>query len=162
MQAVTNIYCVYDSRVNQSFLLKTTCSYLDSNNLSHSVDAGGCTGNVYLKDTLWYQQINNDISLRQNNRFLWYELGRFSPPVKTAGQPCHTLTYMPQEERPTNTEDKWSFNETTKVITLDFSPGISRLDGESINLFRITSFSENILTIKKSDRIGDEYKFEKR
>ena len=161
---VTNIYdlyCIYDSGVNQSFLSKINCAYDVSTGTSIAVYSSDCARSVFRKDTAWFQQIKYDISLTPDNQFKWVEVYRNSKHINLINQPCSPLTYAPESDMTHEVSGKWSFKEASGIITVDYSPEYSRMDGQQVNYFRVTGYTGNTLSIKLVGTSGDEFKMQK-
>lgn len=161
VQSIYDIYCVYDSRVNQSFLSKINCAYDETATSSIGVESSGCAKSVFRQDTTWMQRTKNDISFSDGSGFNWTETFRFSRHINLVHQPCSSISYVPETEVPSEVTGHWSLNEASGIITVDYSPSFSRLDGQQVNQFRITSFTGNTLSIKLIGVDGDELKLQK-
>ena len=158
---IYDLYCVYDSRLNQSFVSKINCAYDVSDGSSIAVPSSDCARSVFRQDTTWYQHISQDISLTSDNQFKWVDIFRWSKHINLINQPCSSLTYTPEKDVVSESTGKWIFDESNGIITVDYSPNYSHMDGQQINRFRITEYTGNTLSIKLIGPNGDELKMQK-
>lgn len=157
---VFDLYCVYDSRVQQSFLSRLNCAYDETPTSSIGVDPSGCGRTVYARDTTWMQQTKNEISFLSNQQFSWIETLNLSKHINTVRQPCSNITYVPESEDKSEVTGQWTFDQAAGVVTVDYTPGFSRLDGQAKNQFKITALSDNSIIIKLLNG-GDELRLQR-
>lgn len=158
---IIELYCVNDSRVGQSFISRVNCAYDITGGTSVGVVASDCARSIFRKDTTWYQQTKYDIAFSSDYSFNWLELFRFSTRINTINQPCSPIAYLPESENQYEANGQWLLDETNQVITVNYSPGYSRIDAEQINRFRITGFTGNTITLKLIGSSGDEWRLKK-
>lgn len=158
---IYDLYCVYDSRVNQSFVSKINCAYDVSDGSGIGVPSSDCARSVFRQDTTWYQHVKQDISLTSDNQFKWVDVFRWSKHINLINQPCSSLTYVPEKDVTSESTGKWTFDEASGIITVNYAPNYSHMDGEQINRFRITNYTGNTLSIKLIGPNGDELKMQK-
>ena len=154
-----DIFCVFDAQRNQSFLSVNSCSY--DNGFSTISVAPNCATSAYTRDTTSQQLIKNDLSLSANHEFDWMETTHLSKRLFLVSQICASPLYEPENDISYEAIGQWSFNEATEVITVDYAPETSRLDGEPVNQFKVTEYTGSTLTIKQISTTGLEYRLRK-
>ena len=155
-----DIFCVYDAQRNQSFLSVNNCSY-DNGFSMVSVAPGGCATSVYTRDTTSAQIIKNDLSFSASHEFNWMETTRLSKRLFLVSQICASPLYEPENDISYEAMGQWSLDEATGVITVNYGPEGSRLDGEPVNQFNVTEYTGSTLTIKQNSTSGLEYRLRK-
>jgi hypothetical protein len=156
-----DLYCVNDSRVNKSFLSKINCAYDETATSSVGVFSYDCARTVFTRDTVWQQLMINDIRFSADHTFEWNEKTHYSKHINLVAQPCSSIVYAPESDFASDVTGKWSLDEVNAIITVDYSPGYSRLDGKQINKFRVNSFTGDVLTMRLLEPYGEEIRLKK-
>ncbi|MDX2045693.1 MAG: hypothetical protein SFU87_02855 [Chitinophagaceae bacterium] len=143
-----DLYCVNDSRAGQSYISMLNCAYDVSPGSSVGVVSSDCARSVFRRDTTWIQLTHYDISLVNDSTVKMLEQYSNSKRINTILAPCNSPQYLPESITKFEATGIWKYDEAGKVITLDFTPGYSRIDGEQVNRFKVIAYSDKEITLR--------------
>ncbi len=145
-----DLYCINDTRVGQSFISNVNCAYSVSSGSSVGVFSYDCARTVYMRDTVWSQLINFDISFKDGNAFDFLEQYNHSKRVNLVNQRCTPVPYLQPYSTKNERTANWVFDEAAQIITVDYGAAFSPFDGEKINRYKVVSFTgkEAVLRIQ--------------
>lgn len=143
-----DLYCIYDSRIGQSYLSVMNCAYEASPGSIIGVLTSDCARSVFRRDTAWLQLTNYDISFAGDSTVKVLEQYSNSKRINIILAPCNPPQYLPESITKFEETGKWKYDETGKIITLDFNPGYSRIDGKQVNRFKVIAYSDKEITLR--------------
>lgn len=156
-----DIYCITDSRIGQSFLSSTNCTYQDAPGSYIGVFSADCAKSVFMRDTVWSQLVNYDFSLNESNQFNYLLQYNHSKRVNLMNQHCNTVIYTPAYSAKTEQAGTWSFNETDQIITVDYGTATSPVDGQKMNHYKVINFKNDEVVLRFQGSSLSDFKLHK-